>query len=114
MEQITKEQAIAIYDGGEWKDWTDEDVVRFQLYQDRLALPFSRFQLAMEKVLGRSVWTHEFAFRDGLIAEYEGRRPKPTFGDILALIPKEKRIMLVCSKDADSDNAQHGQPATGE
>ena len=94
MEQLTKEQAIAIYEGGEWKDWTPEDIVKFQLYQDRLAIPFDKFHEAIENVLGRSVWTHEFARRDRLIAEYEGKRPKPTFEDIINLIPTEKRIIL--------------------
>jgi hypothetical protein len=27
------QRMIAIYDSGEWKDWTDEDIVKFQLYQ---------------------------------------------------------------------------------
>ena len=94
MEQLTKEQAIAIYEGGEWKDWSDEEIVKFQLFQDCLAVPFDRFHQAIEKVLNRPVWTHEFAFRDNLIAEYKKERPAPTFEDILNLIPKEKLIVV--------------------
>lgn len=94
MEQLTKEQAIAIYEGGEWKDWSDEEIVKFQLFQDCLAVPFDRFHQAIEKVLDRPVWTHEFAFRDGLIAEYKKERPAPTFEDIVNLIPKEKLIIV--------------------
>lgn len=94
MEQLTKEQAIAIYEGGEWKDWSDEEIVKFQLFQDCLAVPFDRFHQAIEKVLDRPVWTHEFAFRDSLIAEYKKERPAPTFEDIVNLIPKEKLIIV--------------------
>ena len=94
MKQLTKEQAIAIFNGGEWKDWSDEEIVKFQLYQDRLCVPFDKFHEAMESVLGRPVWTHEFANRKRLTEEYEGTRPAPTFEEILNLIPEEKRIVL--------------------
>ena len=62
MKQLTKEQAIAIFNGGEWKDWSDEEIVKFQLYQDRLCVPFDKFHEAMESVLGRPVWTINSAF----------------------------------------------------
>jgi hypothetical protein len=94
MKQLTKEQAIAIYEGGEWKDWTDEELVRFQLFQDCLAVPFSRFHEAIEKVLDRPVWTHEFAYRDSLIDEYQKEHPAPTFEEIISLIPKDKLITI--------------------
>ena len=95
MEQLTQEQAIELYDSGVWKNWTDEQVVRFQLFQDRLCVDFARFHEAMEKVLDRPVWTHEFAFRDSLIEEYLGIRDKPTFEEICNLIPEDKRIIIV-------------------
>jgi hypothetical protein len=94
MKQITKEQAIAIAESEIWKDWTDEQVVLFQLFQRRLAMPFDVFHRAIEKVLGRSVWTHEFAYTKELIAEYLGLKPKPTFKDIVNLIPEEKRVVV--------------------
>lgn len=93
MKQLTKEQAIAIAEGGEWKDWTDEEIVRFQMYQDRLCVDFSRFHQAVEAVLGRPVFTHEFAF-PRLREEYEGRWPAPTFEEIISLIPAEKLIQI--------------------
>lgn len=92
--QITKEQAIEIYDSGIWKEWSDEQIVRFQLFQDKLAVPFGRFHEAVEKVLGRSVWTHEFAGRDELVREYLGAKQAPTFDEIMNMIPEEKRIMV--------------------
>lgn len=104
MKQLTKEQVMAIYEGGEWKDWSDEEIVKFQLFQDRLAVPFARFHEAVEKVLGRSVWTHEFAFRDNLIAEYKKERPAPTFEEICNLIPKEKLIILNMEQVKEESN----------
>ena len=95
MKQLTSEQAIAVYNSGEWKNWTDEDIVKFQLFQKMLAVPFSRFYEAMEKVLGRPIWTHEFANWSGLVAEYKKERPSPTFDEIISLIPDEKLIILV-------------------
>lgn len=96
MEQLTQEQAIAVYESGEWKDWGDEEIVKFQLYQDRLAVPFDKFHAAVGRVLGRSVWTHEFSSSNhaNLIAEYEKRRPAPTFADILALLPQDRVIVV--------------------
>ena len=73
IEQITEEEAVRIYTSGEWKNWTDEQIAEKQLYQRRLCVPFDKFHAAMEKVLGRPIWTHEFANSSALIAEYEHR-----------------------------------------
>lgn len=94
MKQLTEKQAIAIHDSKEWEKWTNEEIVKFQLFQDRLAVPFPRFHEAIEKVLGRPVYTHEFAFRNNLIAEYKKERRAPTFEEICDLIPKEKLIII--------------------
>jgi len=93
MIQLTKQQAIALAKSGIWKTWTDEEVVKFQLYQCKLCMDFDRFHQAIEKVLGRPVWTHEFAFGN-IKEEYEGKREMPTFKEILNLIPAEKRIVI--------------------
>ena len=37
MEKLTKEQVINVYNSEEWKNWTDEEIVKFQLFQDKLA-----------------------------------------------------------------------------
>ena len=94
MKQLTKEQAIALHDGGEWKDWTLEELGKFQLYQEKLCIPFDKYHEAVEHILGRPVWTHEFAWTDSLKAEYARRKPKPTFDEIINLIPDEKRIII--------------------
>jgi hypothetical protein len=39
--QFTREQAIAMYESGVWKNWTAEQVVRFQMFQERLCMEFS-------------------------------------------------------------------------
>lgn len=95
MKQLTREQAIEIAESGVWKDWSDEEVVKLQLYQDKLCMDFGRFHEATEKVLGRGVWTHEFAWPKFLREEYEGFRPKPTIEEIFNMLPKGKSFVLV-------------------
>lgn len=96
MRQVTKEEAIKIYESGLWQDWTHEERVKFQLYQSKLTMPFDVFHEAVTIVLGRSVYTHEFAGQEGksaLQSEFEGKRPAPTFDEILAMIPGDKIII---------------------
>jgi hypothetical protein len=92
--QFTKEQAVAFYKSEVWKGWSHEQIVRMQLFNDFLAVPFDVFHEAIEDVLGRSVWTHEFAYRDELIKEYLKEKEPPTFEEIINLIPKDKRIIV--------------------
>jgi len=98
MQQLTETQAIEIFNSNVWQEWTDKEIVAFQLYQERLCLPFARFHEAIEAVLERSVWTHEFAFiskPNGLQDQYEGKCGKPSMQDIMMLFPKDKPIILV-------------------
>ena len=92
--QFTKEEAIAFAESGVWKTWTDEQIVRLQLFQGKLCMPFSRFHEAMNKVLDRPVYTHEFAYPDELKKEYLGAKKAPTFEEIINLIPADKRIII--------------------
>jgi hypothetical protein len=94
VEQLTRDEAIALYESGVWKKWPNEQTARFQLYQECLCVPFDKFQEAIEEELGRPVLTHEFAFVERLKEEYEGKRGKPTFEEIMGLIPEEKRIIF--------------------
>lgn len=51
---------------GENKWWEATDYLTIAYYQtneERLAVDFSKYHEAVEKVLGRSVWTHQFASR---------------------------------------------------
>jgi len=95
MNQLTKEQAIKFAESGIWKEWTDHQIVEFQLFQKKLCMDFGRFHEAVEKVLDRPVYTHEFAWPEHLREEFLKERDKPTFEEIINLIPKEKRILIL-------------------
>lgn len=96
MKQLTREQAIALYEGGEWRDWTPDEIVRVQLYQDRLCVPFDVFRRSLTHVFGRPVYRHEFASAnaDNLIREYEGKCRAPTVEEIMALLPQDKLFII--------------------
>lgn len=93
MKQLTSEQAIEFAKSGIWKDWSAEQIVRFQLFQTMLCMDFSSFHQAMEVVLKRPVFTHEFASH-ALKEEYLGTKEPPTYQEIIDLIPKEKLLIL--------------------
>jgi len=92
---MTTDEAIAFAKTEWWKGLPADAIVAFQLYEDLLCMDFGDFHEAVETALGRSVWAHEFAFRDKMQAEFEGKGPKPTMADILDLIPAEKRIVVM-------------------
>ena len=96
MKQLTKEQAILFGESQIWVEWSDEEIVKFQLFQDKLCMPFSRFHKAVNVVLDRPVFTHEFTTsnHENLIKEYLGEKEQPTFEEVVNLIPKDKRVML--------------------
>lgn len=94
MKQLTQEEAIKLYKSNFWESMQPREIAEFQLFQDRLCMPFSVFHEAMEKALGRSVWTHEFAFRAELTKEFLGEKETPSFDDILNLIPANKRVIV--------------------
>ena len=77
-----------------WEKWSKEEIVSFQLFTEELCMPFGIFHEATEHCLGRSVWTHEFAYADKLQKEYLGEKPAPTMDEIINLIPEEKRIII--------------------
>jgi hypothetical protein len=91
---IGKERAIALYNSGFWKDLSDEEIFRFQFFLEELCMPFGVFHGAAETTLGRSVWTHEFAFWDTLRAEYMGEKSAPTMEEIVGLLPADKVILV--------------------
>lgn len=95
---MTRKQAKALAETGWWKNRTPEDIVSFQLFEERLCMDFGEFHLAVEKALGRPVWTHEFAYADELKKEFLKEKPAPTFDEILNLIPEAKRIVLRISQ----------------
>lgn len=94
MKQLTEEQAKAFYNNKCYEGMSYMDIAKFQIEQERLCVPFGLFHKAMEEALGRHVFTHEFAFADGLRKELYGEKEPPTFEEICALIPKEKLILI--------------------
>lgn len=74
---MTTEQAKAFSDSGWWKDKSAEQITALQLYETRLCMPkFSMFHESVEKVLGRPVFTHEFASHSPLETEFEAKYPE--------------------------------------
>ena len=93
--QLTKEEAIDFYNSKVWEDYTDEQLVEFQLFQEVLCVPFNKFHKAIEAVLDRPVFTHEFGFGDdNLRKEYQKIRSKSTLVEVLVQIPEDK-LMIV-------------------
>lgn len=98
VEQLTKEQAIAFHDNGEWKSMSKEEICDFQLWQKCLCVPFSVFHESLEHTLGRPVWTHELGLSLAEIQQERlGQRAAPSLSEIIELIPAEKRIVAVVS-----------------
>jgi hypothetical protein len=65
------------------------------MFEELLCMPFDVFHEAVEKTLGRPVWTHEFGLNfDGLKAELLGEKPASTMEEIINLIPEDKRVVI--------------------
>ncbi|EYB69078.1 hypothetical protein DEIPH_ctg011orf0045 [Deinococcus phoenicis] len=74
---------------------TCRERAEFQMTVKELSMPFDVFHEALEKTLGRSVWTHELGLNwEGIHSELWGERPAPTFEEIMNLIPAGKRIVI--------------------
>jgi len=95
MKQLTKEQAIGFADSGLYKCMSYREIAEFQIQQECLCMPFDVFHEAIEKTVGRSVYTHEFGLNiDGIKSElFDGAEPL-TFEEVVNLIPEEKRIIM--------------------
>jgi hypothetical protein len=92
---IGREQAIQFYDTEWWKEKSYREIAFYQLFTVELMCPFDIFHEAVEKSLGRPVFTHEFGLNyDGLCQEFLGQRSSPSLKEVLNLIPENKRIIL--------------------
>lgn len=93
---MTKEQAIGLYESNFWEDMTYAERAKFQMFEEKLCMPFGVFHEAVEKALGRPVFTHEFGINmDGLKKELLGEMDAPTLEDIINMIPESKRVIVV-------------------
>ncbi len=95
QQEITQEEAIRLANSNWWGDKTPEEIVRFQLFTERLCMPFDKFHEALTEALGRSVWTHELAKVEDIKKEFLKEKEAPTFDEILNIIPEEKRIVFI-------------------
>jgi len=100
--KLTKKQAIALAKSEFWKDMTYFERAKFQLFTGKLCMPFEVFHEAIEKALGRPVYTHEFGLNvKGLKEELLGKRKAPTLKEILDMIPKDKLIVPIIIKEGE-------------
>ena len=93
MRQLAEKQAIDFYESGQWKDMDNEEIVKLQLFQTRLCVPFGIFHKACGEVFDRDVYSHEFANTTKLKEEYLGQRPDPSLEEIFEPI-KDKLIFI--------------------
>lgn len=91
----TPKEAIALAKTSWWKGRDPLEVALWQMDAGLLSMDFGDFHEAVEKALGRPVWTHEFANPKALREEFFKERPAPSMAEILDLIPAEKRIVVV-------------------
>ncbi len=72
-----------------WLTRTTREIAKFQLFTAELCLPFEVFHRALEEVLQRPIWIHEFGLNvEGLVQEFLDERDAPTLEEIFALLPK--------------------------
>ena len=69
MVQLTKEQAIQFAKSGNWKKLDFRALALFCLSQKLLCVPFDKVHEAVEVMLKRPVFTHEFAHPEHLMEE---------------------------------------------
>ncbi len=92
---IGKKAAIALYDSEWWKNKTHREIVQLQLFIAELCCPFDIFHEAVEKILDRPVFTHEFGLNyNGICKEFLDENKAPTINQIIEMIPEEKRILV--------------------
>ena len=92
---IGRDAAIHLHDSKWWEGRTYREIAEFQMSTQELCVPFAVFHEAIEKTLGRPVFTHELGLNfEGLVAEMMGEKAPPAFEEIIALIPAEKLIVV--------------------
>lgn len=93
---MNREQAMKLFESKFWQQMNKREIAAFQLFEVLLCMPFGVFHEALEDTLGRPVQTLEFALNlDELKKEFLGERAAPSTEEILALIPMDKRVIVV-------------------
>jgi hypothetical protein len=99
--QLTREEAITFATERRWESMSPTERAVFQLRQDALCMDFAVFHESITELLGRPVYTHEFAKPDLLWDEYLGKTPKPDLAAILAKLPAHLSATVVVVGDSD-------------
>lgn len=94
-DQMTRDEAIAFARERRWEPLSLEQRGLLLLRQKLLCIDFSEGHGGVEALLGRPVWTHEFADPDKLWNEYVGIFPRASFEDVLAKIPQHLKVVLI-------------------
>lgn len=95
-QSLGKERAIDLANSNWWAGKPPREIAMFQFFTDELCMPFGEFHKALEETLGRPVWTHELGLNwVGLAKELIGENKSPTMQEIMDLLPREKRIMVI-------------------
>ncbi len=95
INKITNEKALQLSSTKFWEQMDYYDRAKFQLFTDLMCMPFDVFHEALEKCLGRPVYTHELSLNyDGICGEFLGEVIAPTLDEIVNLIPKSKLIII--------------------
>ena len=91
QQSIGRSRAIALFESRWWLTRSTREIAKFQLFTVELCLPFSIFHRALEDVLGRPIWIHEFGLNlEALVQEFLDERDAPTLAEILQLLPQDK------------------------
>jgi len=94
-QSIGRENAIKLAETNWWELCNHREIAGFQLFTEELCCPFDVFHEALEKSIGRPVFSHEIGLNyDGIVAEFLGEKEPPTIDEIFGLIPEEKRIII--------------------
>jgi hypothetical protein len=89
QKSIGRRRAIELFESQWWRTRSIREIAKFQLFTVELCLPFGIFHHALEEVLGRPIWIHEFGFNaEGLAEEFLDERDPPTLEEIFALVPQ--------------------------
>lgn len=91
---LSEAEAITLFHTRWWEGRSARELATFQLFTERLCMPFDVFHRAVVEALGRPVFTHEFACADSLKAELLGEKSAPSFEEVLLLIPAEKLVIV--------------------
>ena len=84
-----KDTCIKLAESNWWELFTPNQAAFLQFNQDKLCMPFSIFHEYFEKLIGRPVYTHEFASKR-LLQEELDTGIHPSLNEILAQIPPGK------------------------